>query len=75
MAIKSLTVHVTPQDLSWQTGYALVKDIINDVGNSDYEVHIEVADVSHNRDNMKTSNVFNGGTVHNQYNNNYVSMG
>ena len=73
MAIKSLTVHVTPQNCSWQTGYALVKDIINDVGNSDYEVHIEVADVSHNRD-MKTSNVFNGGAVHNQYNNNYVSM-
>lgn len=74
MAIKSLTVHVTPQDLSWQTAYEFIKIIDKDVGNNDYDVHIDVADVSNNRDNMKTSNVFNGGTVHNQYNNNYVNM-
>lgn len=74
MAIKSLTVHVTPQDLSWRTAYEFIKIIDKDVGNNDYDVHIDVADVSNNRDTMKTSNVFNGGTVHNQYNNNYQNM-
>lgn len=77
MAIKSLKLHVqvTPQDCSWKTGEKLVKDIVDDASKKDYdEVCIDVTDISNNRETVKTGAVFNGGTVHNQYNNNYVSM-